>query len=129
MVCGGEERGICCGECICNPGWSGPACECRSTNDTCIAPADEENGRYCSGRGHCVCGECQCYRDDEHGYFGGPFCEDCSVSFYDLYSRFEMFISKPQLISYKIAIQKNFGGNQVIIFKKIKHLLLFIINY
>ncbi|GFQ73029.1 integrin beta-PS [Trichonephila clavata] len=78
LVCGGEERGMCCGECICNPGWTGSACECRSNIDTCIAPGDQETGRFCSGRGECVCGECQCYRDDERGYFGGPYCGDCS---------------------------------------------------
>ncbi|CAL1283909.1 unnamed protein product [Larinioides sclopetarius] len=78
LVCGGEERGRCCGECICNPGWTGSACECKASNDTCIAPADIETGRFCSGRGECICGECQCYRDDDRGYFGGPFCGDCS---------------------------------------------------
>nr|XP_042896251.1 integrin beta-PS [Parasteatoda tepidariorum] len=78
LVCGGEDRGRCCGECICNQGWTGPACECKARNDTCIAPADIETGRFCSGRGDCVCGECQCYRDDERGHFGGPFCGDCS---------------------------------------------------
>ncbi|KAG8194652.1 hypothetical protein JTE90_003124 [Oedothorax gibbosus] len=78
LVCGGESRGSCCGECKCKPGWSGSACECRTSNDTCISPADSDTGRFCSGRGDCICGECQCYRDEERGYFGGPFCGDCS---------------------------------------------------
>ena len=36
-----------CGKCACNPGWKGKACECRSTNDTCIQPG---TNMLCSGK-------------------------------------------------------------------------------
>lgn len=76
-VCGGPERGVCCGgECRCRPGWQGSACECPTAADTCVAPQD--SGRLCSGHGECVCGRCICYAD-ARGRFAGPFCQDCAA--------------------------------------------------
>lgn len=44
-----SDHGICnCGSCECQKGWTGPACECRDTNTTCIAPGTK-NGVICSG--------------------------------------------------------------------------------
>lgn len=35
-------------------------------------------GDICSGKGDCVCGECQCYEEDG-GRYSGKFCEECPV--------------------------------------------------
>lgn len=73
LLCGGEEQGSCvCGSCECRDGWTGPNCNCRDTNDTCIGP----NGKICSGYGECICGQCKCLESDEERY-SGVFCEDC----------------------------------------------------
>lgn len=44
-----SDHGTCeCGQCVCNAGWTGPSCNCRSSNDSCIAPGTT-NGVLCSG--------------------------------------------------------------------------------
>lgn len=44
-----SNHGTCeCGQCVCNAGWTGPSCNCRSSNETCIAPGTT-NGVLCSG--------------------------------------------------------------------------------
>ncbi|XP_058062590.1 integrin beta-nu [Anopheles bellator] len=51
-----SDRGECvCGQCICNPGYTGDHCEC--TNCTIM------NGMVCGGADHgvCACGKCSCY--------------------------------------------------------------------
>jgi len=56
ILCAGPDHGTCqCGNCVCQPGWSGAACDCLSANTTCIAPNDED--RLCSGRG-LYCDKC-----------------------------------------------------------------------
>lgn len=76
VLCSGPEQGICdCGSCKCQPGWSGSACECRSSQDTCIAP-NALNGEICSGHGSCVCGKCECEIKDDVRY-SGKYCEKC----------------------------------------------------
>ncbi|XP_064455980.1 integrin beta-PS-like [Ornithodoros turicata] len=73
QLCGGPEQGTCvCGQCECLDTWSGPDCNCRDRNDTCIAP----NGKICSGNGECVCGQCRCFETDTERY-SGLYCEDC----------------------------------------------------
>ena len=74
-VCGGEGF-LDCGECVCNPGHYGKACECSGesqnvSEDLCRA---EGSTAVCSGRGECNCGVCTCGRSPL-GLISGPFCE------------------------------------------------------
>lgn len=71
--CNGEHGTCDCGECICKKGWKGSACECRDTNETCMATND---GKICSGRGYCECGHCKCVETEDERY-SGRFCEYC----------------------------------------------------
>ncbi|CAG2106828.1 unnamed protein product, partial [Medioppia subpectinata] len=72
QACGGHERGFCCdGNCHCVPGWSGPTCECSTSNNTCVY--DDKSDKLCSGHGDCRCGKCYC----NEGYYG-QMCEDCA---------------------------------------------------
>lgn len=74
LLCSGPEKGSCqCGECKCQSGWSGPACECRVNNATCMAP---DSTKVCSDRGTCVCGVCQCAVVNNTRY-SGKYCKDC----------------------------------------------------
>ncbi|OQV13505.1 Integrin beta-PS [Hypsibius exemplaris] len=69
-----------CGICTCPPGTFGKFCECSTDS---ITGLDEEAGcrqgnssLICSGRGRCVCGQCQCFprpNSDENVY--GKYCE------------------------------------------------------
>lgn len=73
-ICSGPDHGICeCGLCQCNKDWTGPACECRKSVDTCIDP---KSGKICAGHGECICGECKCMQTEERQYTG-KFCEEC----------------------------------------------------
>ncbi|KAM6900663.1 integrin beta-1a isoform 1-T1 [Xenentodon cancila] len=67
-LCGGHGR-CDCRVCICDPMWTGSACDCSLDNRTCIA----SNGQICNGRGTCECGTCKC-TDPK---FQGPTCEAC----------------------------------------------------
>ncbi|KAJ7427466.1 Integrin beta-4 [Willisornis vidua] len=52
-----NDRGRCSrGACVCESGWEGPACECPTSNDTCI----DSRGGICNNRGRCKCGRCTC---------------------------------------------------------------------
>jgi len=91
----GPMRGICnCDRnCTCLPGWTGRACDCPISSDTCVSPLGVS--QYCkpfivslvhvviwfiqlpcSNRGNCSCGECTCNED----IFSGQFCEICTGS-------------------------------------------------
>jgi integrin beta 1 len=73
VLCSGPDQGVCdCGRCECLEGWSGPACECSTSIETCKAP----NGEQCSGHGKCNCGECECEVKDYVRY-SGKYCEKC----------------------------------------------------
>lgn len=58
-----------CRVCICEPMWTGSACDCSLDNTTCMA----SNKQICNGRGTCDCGVCKC-TDPK---FQGPTCEIC----------------------------------------------------
>ncbi|XP_050418203.1 integrin beta-1 isoform X1 [Patella vulgata] len=71
LICGGPERGTCdCGNCVCQPSFDGPACECDNRNVSCLA----SDGTLCNGHGECVCGSCQC---DKQSQYRGKTCEEC----------------------------------------------------
>lgn len=73
-ICSGPDHGICeCGTCQCNSEWTGPACECRKSVDTCIDP---ESRKVCAGHGECICGKCKCTQTEDRQYTG-EFCEQC----------------------------------------------------
>ncbi|ESN96335.1 hypothetical protein HELRODRAFT_189200 [Helobdella robusta] len=66
-----SDKGTChCGKCQCQPGFSGSACDCPTSNKTCLA----SNGDLCNGVGECNCGVCQCAKDRP---FIGDTCEEC----------------------------------------------------
>uniref|UniRef100_A0A8D3DSA1 Integrin beta n=1 Tax=Scophthalmus maximus TaxID=52904 RepID=A0A8D3DSA1_SCOMX len=67
-LCGGHGRCE-CRVCVCDPMWTGSACDCSLDNNTCMA----SNKQICNGRGTCECGTCKC-TDPK---FQGPTCETC----------------------------------------------------
>lgn len=74
QICSGPDHGTCkCGQCDCLSGWSGPACACQISTDTCLASGESD---LCSGHGECVCGECKCETTEETRY-SGKYCERC----------------------------------------------------
>ncbi|XP_077302935.1 position-specific antigen beta subunit myospheroid isoform X2 [Arctopsyche grandis] len=74
LLCSGPDHGNCrCGVCECKHGWSGKACDCRSTEESCIPPG---GGEVCAGHGKCVCGQCVCEVGDE-GRYSGRYCDKC----------------------------------------------------
>lgn len=50
-----------CGVCECDDGWLGDICCIDASNPNCPSGA---NGVECSGRGDCVCNECECTSPD-----------------------------------------------------------------
>ncbi|XP_026061497.1 integrin beta-1-like isoform X2 [Carassius auratus] len=67
-LCGGHGRCE-CRKCICDPNYTGSACDCSLDTSTCMA----SNKQICNGRGICVCGMCRC----TDSKFQGPTCEIC----------------------------------------------------
>ncbi|KAG9337453.1 hypothetical protein JZ751_028745, partial [Albula glossodonta] len=67
-LCGGHGRCE-CRVCICDPNYTGSACDCSLDTTTCLAT----NKQICNGRGICECGNCKC-TDPK---FQGPTCEIC----------------------------------------------------
>ncbi|XP_026321374.1 integrin beta-nu-like [Hyposmocoma kahamanoa] len=80
----GPKRHLVCGACLCNPGWSGPNCDCSTEDEAAsaalIAKCRDANATRsvpCSGVGECICGECDC----DEGYNGKYCqCEDCGIA-------------------------------------------------
>ncbi|XP_050330333.1 integrin beta-PS-like isoform X1 [Bactrocera neohumeralis] len=74
VLCSGPDHGTCeCSHCVCKPGWTGSACDCRESTDTCMPP---NGGELCSGNGNCECGACKC-KSTPDGRYSGKFCEKC----------------------------------------------------
>ncbi|KAG5850496.1 hypothetical protein ANANG_G00083080 [Anguilla anguilla] len=67
-LCGGHGRCE-CRVCICDPNYTGSACDCSMDTTTCLA----SNKQICNGRGTCECGSCRCTNPK----FQGPTCEIC----------------------------------------------------
>ncbi|KAK9980023.1 hypothetical protein ABG768_013423 [Culter alburnus] len=67
-LCGGHGRCE-CRKCICDPNYTGSACDCSLDTSTCLA----SNKQICNGRGTCECGACKC----SDPKFQGPTCEIC----------------------------------------------------
>uniref|UniRef100_A0A6Q2ZFU5 Integrin beta n=1 Tax=Esox lucius TaxID=8010 RepID=A0A6Q2ZFU5_ESOLU len=67
-LCGGHGRCE-CRVCICDPLYTGSACDCSLDNSTCMAA----NQQICNGRGTCECGVCKCTNPK----FQGSTCEIC----------------------------------------------------
>nr|CAD7453236.1 unnamed protein product [Timema tahoe] len=78
LVCSGPEHGHCnCGRCVCQPGWTGPSCNCKDTNIGCTPPGGLP---VCNGRGTCECGACNCTATTPEGHlYRGRYCDDCST--------------------------------------------------
>ncbi|GBP40030.1 Integrin beta-nu [Eumeta japonica] len=70
------HSGLICGVCQCDQGWSGPTCNCSTSDEAAWAALTSEcrqpntTTQPCSGVGDCVCGKCACDR----GY-NGKFCQ------------------------------------------------------
>ena len=57
--------------CKCKPEFTGKACECPKSIDTCVA---KSSGLVCNGEGECICGQCRCYASSR---YRGDTCEQC----------------------------------------------------
>ncbi|KAK3568742.1 hypothetical protein QTP86_016300 [Hemibagrus guttatus] len=82
-----------CGNCYCSAGWHGDKCEFQcdispwESKRRCTSP----DGKICSNRGTCVCGECTCYDVDPSGDWGdihGDTCECDERSCHATYDRY-----------------------------------------
>ncbi|VDD87789.1 unnamed protein product [Enterobius vermicularis] len=61
-----------CNKCKCKPGWTGVACQCPLSTESCRSA----NGKICNGHGQCICGQCRCNTTETHRYSGAK-CESC----------------------------------------------------
>lgn len=72
VICGGSANGVCnCGKCSCTSAYTGDACDCPTSTETCMAKGNSPGG-ICNGHGNCTCGRCEC--EFTHR---GSTCEDC----------------------------------------------------
>ncbi|XP_035671816.1 uncharacterized protein LOC118412872 isoform X1 [Branchiostoma floridae] len=67
-----------CGGCSCDPGRHGAMCECDASADADPSVCRRREGEpVCSGRGDCICGECDCspIGPNPGKRYSGQFCE------------------------------------------------------
>ena len=58
------DLGTCnCGNCECNDGWKGKACECTLDTSECFDTSSDaiDSTQPCNGNGECECGVCSCF--------------------------------------------------------------------
>ena len=71
VLCNGFEHECNCGKCICDAGWTGEDCTCKTDTASCKS---SRNSKICSSNGICECGVCRCSKTDLYE-FKGHFCE------------------------------------------------------
>uniref|UniRef100_H2YJU2 Integrin beta n=1 Tax=Ciona savignyi TaxID=51511 RepID=H2YJU2_CIOSA len=76
-VCNGTWICCDCGDCICEPGWKGKACECTLEQALCYDHSDDalDSTKPCNGNGECECGQCVCKLSQGGAKFRGQYCE------------------------------------------------------
>uniref|UniRef100_A0AAY5F293 Integrin beta n=1 Tax=Electrophorus electricus TaxID=8005 RepID=A0AAY5F293_ELEEL len=67
--CSSGRGALVCGSCVCDPGFTGPRCECEEGKAQ-ISDCDD----ICSGQGECFCGQCVCH-SPTFGHVYGKYCE------------------------------------------------------
>ncbi|KAJ8247065.1 hypothetical protein GJAV_G00258370 [Gymnothorax javanicus] len=85
-----NDRGFCsysgrinCGVCNCDPGFVGKRCQCTADQNDDAPCREREGSLVCSGRGSCVCGQCQCETTGNKAErIHGQFCECDNFSCY-----------------------------------------------
>jgi protocadherin alpha len=79
QACTNGNGTLSCGTCLCNQGRFGEICQCGNNGLTSEGNStrcsDGPNGLQCSGRGRCVCGQCDCEKFDDGREFFGVTCE------------------------------------------------------
>ncbi|TRY88129.1 hypothetical protein DNTS_031505 [Danionella cerebrum] len=73
-ICSQGQGSLQCGECVCQPGFTGPKCECTEGRDQVSDCRAREGAEVCSGQGECFCGQCVCLPSC-FGRVYGPYCE------------------------------------------------------
>ncbi|XP_076880755.1 integrin beta-6 isoform X2 [Brachyhypopomus gauderio] len=74
ISCDSGRGDLVCGSCVCNPGFTGPRCECEEEQAQISDCRAEESGEICSGLGECFCGRCVCH-SSTFGRVNGKYCE------------------------------------------------------
>ncbi len=86
--CNGHGHPV-CGRCRCCGDYYGPGCKCalvsggsrvpgRDLDESCRPANASDRAPVCSGRGDCVCGQCQCRQFREGIVISGQFCQKVS---------------------------------------------------
>ncbi|XP_026874136.2 integrin beta-6 isoform X1 [Electrophorus electricus] len=72
--CSSGRGALVCGSCVCDPGFTGPRCECEEGKAQISDCRAEEGDDICSGQGECFCGQCVCH-SPTFGHVYGKYCE------------------------------------------------------